>query len=1077
MIDFITCSSLLRARIAALLLVFSALLPAAAAQTAHTGQQNPQLAEYYARTAAEESARAAKMRQRKGHTPLDAIIAHFESTVEKDAGQVRPKANDQLVVNLPQFLSAPQFATTKLDTTPIFASAEGDFNGDGLPDIATLNRDGGINVFLNSGNGVIKFTYTDMTLPSAGRSNMVQLATGDLNGDGYADIVGLDQRNNQFVVWLSKGDGTVAAPVTYSVTPKSGATFLYGGGGIALADVTGDGHLDLVAASADFENGNPQTVVSLQVFAGKGDGTFAAPTESDTTLSDIYNMYSGDTLVLADVNGDGVMDAVVMINDGGVNGTGGSGVMTAKGDGKGGFGTLSGYGGAFVAGAATKYATSNMAVADLNKDGAPDVIFNDGSGTLWVALNQGGGSFAPGTTVLTNSSNLIFRIGDLNGDKIPDLVTFQDNMVSTYLGNGDATFSTTPHVYPGGLEPGHQQPALASYTSATNQALGAVYVSEELPMATVLTGNGDGTLQSAPILFPSSENVENINVIASGDVNGDGIADFIAFDYTNASAADNPSGLPSIISMISDGKGGIKKSVTAIPYSYFAGQNAASVTVEPMATDLNGDGKPDLLLSLGNDIEIALGNGDGTFQTPEVLNLGRGFATLDCAPGLASSAVSSQGVLEFVVAYGGDSICYGSGSQASGVFAFTSGNGQVNFAGFTQLGSTLVDAKLSDIDSDGILDLVTNDTDEVTNNLAVYVTRGIGPGTFDPNQTNTVEIGNHISGILTGDYNGDSKPDLALTDLGDGHVGDGTGGVLLLPGNNDGTFGAITRVDGGIPIEAAAWGDFNGDGYPDLALSQYLGKPTDPVRNQWKLVYNFAVMPNAGDGTFPASEAYGELSGAYIFVADYNGDGSIDAAAPEKQLGVTMFLNTMPKPSYTLSGTPASLTVAQGATGIATVTVAANSTFSGQVTLACSGAPTESTCTVNPTTVTLGSGQTASFSVVLATTAPNNNYSAKSVSEVPAWTALACVFAIFLPGRKRLGRAFPVLLALLAISTVGALAGCGSSNHVKPPLYPGTPVGATSLTITATSGALSQTFKLPVTVTASASVSNAAVSN
>jgi hypothetical protein len=209
-----------------------------------------------------------------------------------------------------------------------------------------------------------------------------------------------------------------------------------------------------------------------------------------------------------------------------------------------------------------------------------------------------------------------------------------------------------------------------------------------------------------------------------------------------------------------------------------------------------------------------------------------------------------------------------------------------------------------------------------------------------------------------------------------------------------------------------------------------------------------------------------------MFAADYNGDGNTDAAfASGPGSGLTMMLNAIPKPSFTLSATPASLTLVQGATGIATVTVAANFAFNGQVNLSCAGAPSESTCTVSLETLALGSSQTASFSVVVATTAPNNSYSAASASSVPGWTALACVFAIFLPGRKRLGRAFPVLLALFAISTVGTLTGCGSSG-VKPPLYPGTPVGSSTITITATSGKISQTFSLPVTVTANTATQN-----
>jgi hypothetical protein len=1086
MVDFIACFSPLRSRIAFILLLAMP-IAAIATQPTHPVQQNP-LPAYPERNAAKTSAAAASRqsppaasnaspRKRAGRTPMDDLMGRFRIASGKNASLAHGvKPNDQVSFTIPQFLTAPQFATSGVDQSSIFASAEGDFNNDGVADVATLNLDGGLNVFLNTGNGVMKSTYFDGSLAAPGNQthNMLQLATGDVNGDGFADIVGLDAAANQFEVWLSKGDGTLSAPTAYSVTPKSGASFL-AGGAIALADVTGDGHLDVVALSEDYQSGVPRTAVSLQVFAGNGDGTLAAPTEFDTTLSDSYYTMFGQSLVLADVDGDGIMDAVVLLDDQAHNSTAGLGVMTAKGDGKGGFGTLSGYTGAFVAGAQNDfYGTSNMAVMDLNKDGAADVAFNDGFGTLYVALNQGGGSFAPAKSVLQIDGNTHYQFGDMNGDKIPDVVAFGTGSVSVYAGKGDGTFSTTPHVYSAGLGPGNQQPALANYTSAGNQALGVVYVSEEQFTGNVLLGNGDGTLQAAPILLPLSENVDNTTVFGSGDIDGDGIPDFVAYDYTNEFAPDNPNNLPAIVSMISDGKGGIKKSVTAIPDSYFIQQNATFVDAEPMVADLNGDGRADLLLSLGTDIEIALGNGDGTFQTPKILNLGPGFAQLDCPPGLASAGKGADNVLEFVVAYGGDDGCYSSGSQVSGVFAFTNGGANVNF---TPLGAALADVKLYDLNSDGILDLITNDADGVNINYAVYVTEGTGSGTFDVTTTSAVVTDFAVSSILTGDYNEDGKPDLALTAIGvvdplNGDIESNSGGVLLLPGNDNGTFGTTTEVDGGSTVVAAAWGDFNGDGHPDLAVSQYLDFANPYPFGYFIEEFNFAVLPNAGDGTFAYSNAYGVLSAYPMFTADYNGDGNTDAAfASGPGSGLTMMLNAIPNPSFTLSAAPASLTLVQGATGIATVTVAANFAFNGQVSLSCAGAPSESTCTVSLETLALSSSQTASFSVVVATTAPNNSYSAATRSSVPGWTALACVFAIFLPGRKRLGRAFPMLLALFAISTVGALTGCGSSG-VKPPLYPGTPVGSSTITITATSGKISQTFKLPVTVTANTVATN-----
>jgi hypothetical protein len=587
----------------------------------------------------------------------------------------------------------------------------------------------------------------------------------------------------------------------------------------------------------------------------------------------------------------------------------------------------------------------------------------------------------------------------------------------------------------------------------------------------VLLGNGDGILQGAPILAPSAEDISLLTVFASGDLDGDGIPDFVAFDYSDVSASDNPNQLPTIVSLISDGKGGLKRKATAIPESYFIQKGSSFIVVEPMAVDLTGDGKADLLLSTGNDVEVAYGNGDGTFQTPIVLNLGGGFATLDCIPGLASAGRGSDGVLEFVVAYGGDNSCRGTGGQASGVFAFTNGGAAV---AFTPLGTSLVDAKLTDLNSDGVLDLVTNDSHEESGTFAVYATKGTGDATFDPAETNTIESGYLISDILTGDYNQDGVADLVLASMGviaSGNLVDNTGGVLLLPGNNDGSFGPTTLADGGLPVQAAAWGDFNGDGLPDLAVSQFLGKPYNPYLQYWLEAFSFAVLPNAGDGTFPVSQPFESLSMAPIFVGDYTSNGNADVAVPEFAGSVSLFINTLPSPRLTLSATPSSLALTQGATGVLTIAVAANDAFNGTVNFSCSGAPSESTCTVNPTTFALARGQSASITVVVATTAPNNFYSAHNGNppggigwkDLAGGTQLAVCILCMIPKRTR--RKISVLPTLLLVGFLGGcfLCGCGAGG-TRQPMYGGTPTGSTTLTITATSGSLMQSITLPLTV-------------
>ena len=264
---------------------------------------------------------------RGGRTPQQMQQQRLVGQMRVSHAGARVKAQDQLDVNFPEFVSATEFTAVAGDTQPVYASAEGDVNGDGVPDLVTVNDDGGVNVFLNEA-GKFGWNYTDRSLTGTlNGSKIFELAVADVNGDGNADVVAMSIPTAQFFVWLSKGDGTLSAPVTYAMTPKAGGAPTRGAG-LALADVNGDGHADVVVATA---SSGAQTTVALQVFPGKGDGTFGAAVESDTTLGDLYYMEFGPSLVLADVTGDGKLDAVLLLDDAGQTTTAGMGVMTATG--------------------------------------------------------------------------------------------------------------------------------------------------------------------------------------------------------------------------------------------------------------------------------------------------------------------------------------------------------------------------------------------------------------------------------------------------------------------------------------------------------------------------------------------------------------------------------------------------------------------------------------------------------------------------------------------------------------------------------------------------------------------------
>jgi alpha-tubulin suppressor-like RCC1 family protein len=159
----------------------------------------------------------------------------------------------------------------------------GDLNGDGRSDLVVPTGSTLVSVLMNKGDGTFA-AKVDYTNPHSA----VDVVLGDFNGDGKADMVAGTGGHTNFSVRMNNGDGTFGAATTYTAGVSTVATAL------AAADLNNDGSLDIAV-----QNTNGTTV---SVFLNTGNGTFAPKVE--------YTSSDGYGLTIADMNGDGFVDLV-----------------------------------------------------------------------------------------------------------------------------------------------------------------------------------------------------------------------------------------------------------------------------------------------------------------------------------------------------------------------------------------------------------------------------------------------------------------------------------------------------------------------------------------------------------------------------------------------------------------------------------------------------------------------------------------------------------------------------------------------------------------------------------------------
>jgi len=658
---------------------------------------------------------------------------------------------------------------------------KGDVNGDGFLDIITANEDDdNVSVLLGNGNGTFKTqaTFATGTAP-------LSVALGDVNGDGKLDIITANLNNNVSIL-LGNGNGTFGLNTDFA----TGATPI----SVTLGDVNGDGILDIITANFYSDN--------VSVLLGDGDGTFQAQLPFGTGL----NSYPA-SVTLGDVNGDGKLDIITANYD-----SDNVSVLLNT--------TVSGSTTPTFAAQASPTTGSgsepySVTLGDVNGDGKLDIITaNKDDDTASVLLGNGNGTFIASLPApSTGDSPRSVTLGDVNGDGKLDIITANgtSNNASVLLGNGDGTFATAVNYTTG------DRPKSVTLGDVNGDGiLDIITANERDDNVSVLLGNGDGTFQIPPL----ATGTEPYSVTL-GDVNGDGILDIITANYDS----DN------ISVLLGNGNGTFQGQLT-----FGTGNAPSSVTLG----DVNRDGKLDVITAneRSNNASVLLGNGNGTF------GVNTDFATGSRPFSVPLGDVNGDGILDIITA-----------NRDSNSASVLLGNGDGTFqtqATFAT-GDVPRSVTLGDVNGDGILDIITANRD--SDNASVLL--GNGNGTFGIKTDFTT--GDRPLFVTLGDVNGDGHLDIITANSNSDDAS-----VLL--GNGNGTFSAKTDFGTGTNPYSLTLGDVNGDGILDIITANY---GSDDA----------SVLLGNGNGTFQGQQTFGTGAGtspASVVLGDVNGDGRLD---------------------------------------------------------------------------------------------------------------------------------------------------------------------------------------------------------
>jgi FG-GAP-like repeat/Secretion system C-terminal sorting domain len=612
-------------------------------------------------------------------------------------------------------------------------------------------------------------------LPDSLTAGMNSFVTGDLDGDGLPDFVGVESADSVLDVRRNLGGGAYAAAVKYAL-----ATGAYK---VVLGDFNGDGREDVAIDNlGDWSSRNYSVLMNLGAgtLGTRFDGNLPSVT-LDIFVADLGHK-GRDDLVFGSFNQASVF--IVRSLPGG--GFADAETLAPPGDGD--------------------YENTAATVGDLDGDGYPDVVlvfqhndcYNGECPALAVFYGRADGSFDEAVDYQAFDASRRVGVGDVqvrdaDGDHSADVI-----VSGTYGGpNPPLRYGFIRNAGHRSLEaPSVRDVATTPWmVSAIRLRPGApedVLVSDDVT-TTLLRNNGDGTLARETLLAHGS-------LLSVADLNGDGLGDVITADSAGVAVR------------LADGSGGF------LPARVFTGGSFFAIA------DFTGNHHKDLAMVMPNgDIGVLPGDGVGGFAPVEDFGqLSGGTYTWKAVDLDGDGYADIASVGQYYPIETGeltDSLLvrWGTGSGFTSPTAYDFGAATL---GMFQSPTIPMDMQAGDFNGDGRPDLaLINGDGESGDPGFVRTVTNLGHRMFS---TPSAALGageDPYLGVVA-DFDGDGLDDLVISET----TTDDTGQFGVFRGTYDGTLVEVPGPSewGGYSVEHYAFGitkgDFNADGKTDIAI-------------------------------------------------------------------------------------------------------------------------------------------------------------------------------------------------------------------------------------------------------------------